>query len=88
MTAKDIVGKKICWNDGLWIRYLPNGQITNYLNPKPHSRWSVPEPGVVKLGNRFGQVQALPDGRLYFDYFCGRCGSITGHYEKWGTVCN
>ncbi len=86
VTANDIVGKKICWNDGRWILYLANGEFSNNVNPKPHSNWSVPEPGVIKVGFQYAQVEVLPDGQFYFHRSGGL--SITGQIEKWGTVCN
>ncbi len=86
MTAGDIVGKKICWNDGRWILYLANGTYSNYVNPKPHSNWSVPEPGVIKTWANYAQVEVLPNGQFYFHRSGGL--SITGHIERWGTVCN
>jgi hypothetical protein len=86
VTAEDIVGKKICWNDGPWIHYLANGEISNFQNSKPHNKWSVPEPGVIKVGVQYSQVQILPNGQFYFHRSGGL--SITGHIERWGTVCN
>ena len=76
VTAGDIVGKKICWNDGRWILYLANGKYSNYVNPKPHSNWSVPEPGVIKNWPNYVQVEVLPNGQFYFHRSGGQ--SITG----------
>ena len=38
VTAKDIVGKKICWNDGHWSFYAANGGFSNDRNPARRSQ--------------------------------------------------
>jgi hypothetical protein len=88
VTAKDIVGKKICWNDGHWGLYAANGDFSNDRRPKPHSKWSVLEPGLIKTGVGYRQAQILPNGQFFSAHFCGGCGSITGQGAQWGTVCN
>ena len=88
VTAKDIVGKKICWNDGHWGLYAANGDFSNDRRPKPHSKWSVPEPGLIKTGVGYRQAQILPNGQFFSNFFCGGCGSITGQGTQWGAVCN
>ena len=88
VTAKDIVGKKICWNDGHWGLYAANGDFSNDRRPKPHSKWSVPEPGLIKTGVGYRQAQILPNGQFFSNFFCGGCGSITGQGAQWGAVCN
>lgn len=84
ITASDLSGKKICWDNGVWNVFAANGQFSNNRNPKPHG----PEPGLVKTVNTYWQAEVLPDGQIYYHRFCGRCGSITGHSEHWGRVCN
>ena len=86
MTEKDLVGKKICWDAGGIGIFAPNGQFTNQRGQ--HRVWMVTEPGVVKVGNGYVQYEILPDGSFYAHRFCGGCGSITGHIEHWGKVCN
>ncbi len=86
MIAGDLSGKKICWNDGGTGMFAADGQFTNRQGR--HSTWSIAEPGIVKIGLRYIPYQMLPDGRFYVHTFCGRCGSITGNREIWGTVCN
>jgi hypothetical protein len=86
VMANDLVGKKICWDIGRWNLYGANGQYSD--DRGDHPKWSVTEPGLVKMGNSYRQLEILPDGRFYMHSFCGRCGSITGHSEHWGTVCN
>jgi hypothetical protein len=88
VTAKDIFGKKICWNDGRWGLYAPNGDFSNDRRPKPHSKWSVPQPGLIKTGAFYRQAEILPNGQFFSNSFCGGCGSITGQGAHWGTVCN
>ena len=83
VTAKDIVGKKICWNDGHWGLYAANGDFSNDRRPKPHSKWSVPEPGLIKTGVGYQQAQILPNGQFFSNFFYGGCGSITGQGAQW-----
>jgi hypothetical protein len=86
VTADDIAGKKICWSDGGFTMFGTGGQFTN--NAGKHRLWLVTEPGVVKIGNGYHQIAILPDGSFYQHKFFGGVGSITGHLEWWGTVCN
>ena len=86
VTTNDLVGKKICWSDGGIGMFAANGQFTNKKGKQ--FPWSVNEPGVVQIGNHYVQYEILPDGSFYYHRFCGRCGSITGHFELWGTVCS
>jgi hypothetical protein len=85
-TTKDLAGKKICWNSGTWGLYGASGDYLD--NRGRHPKWSIAEPGVVKIGVSYSQLEVLPDGTFYMHSFCGLCGSITGHHEYWGTVCN
>jgi len=84
-TEKDLVGRKICWDDGRSGMFAANGQFTNERGR--HWSWLVVEPGVVKVGNRYTQYVILPDGSFYHHWFSGS-QSITGHQEHWGKVCN
>ncbi len=86
VVEKDLVGKKICWNDGTFSMFGANGRYTNRSGV--HRAWFVTEPGVVKIGNGYRQYAILPDGSFYQHRFFGGIGSITGHIEYWGTVCN
>ncbi len=86
VSGSDIAGKKICWDDGGFTMFEPNGQFTN--NRGQHSQWLVTEPGVVKIGVSYRQYEILPDGGFYMHRFLARVGSITGHVEHWGKVCN
>ena len=86
VTANDLVGKKICWDDGGISMFAANGQFINKRGRR--LVWLVTEPGVVKIGNGYRQLEMLPDGSFYRHTFCGRCGSITGHSEHYGTACN
>jgi hypothetical protein len=84
-TEEDLVGKKICWDNGESFMFAANGQFTNERGR--HTTWLVAEPGVVKIGNRYPQVLILPDGSFYF-HRVANAQSITGHVEHWGKVCN
>ena len=86
VTENDLVGKKICWNDGGSGAFGAGGQFTN--SPGKHRLWLVTEPGGVKIGNGYTQYQILPDGSFYAHKFNGSGGSITGHREWWGKLCN
>jgi hypothetical protein len=80
VIASDVAGKKICWNTGQWDMYEVNGQFTN--NYGRHSRWSIAEPGILKRGPQYRQVEVLPDGRFHLHY------SSNGDRDYWGTACN
>jgi hypothetical protein len=86
VIADDIVGKKICWSNGGFTMFGAGGQFTNSAGK--HRVWLVTEPGIVKIGNGYHQIQILPDGSFYQHKFLGGIGSITGHLEWWGSVCN
>lgn len=85
VTANDLVGKKICWNDSGTTMFGAGGQFMNKAGRR--RVWLVTEPGVVKIGNGYHQIEILPDGSFYQHKFYGGHGSITGHLEWWGTVC-
>jgi len=89
MTAKDILGKKICWDNGHWGQYLSNGEFSNDRNGNQHHKWSVLEPGVIQTGDHYRQAVVLPDGRFISYSFRYRAkkrpsGAMVDH---WGTVC-
>jgi len=86
VTENDIAGRKICWDDGGFTMFEPDGQFTN--NRGGHTQWSVTQPGVVKIGVTYRQYEILPDGSFYMHRFLDGVGSITGHIEHWGKVCN
>lgn len=80
VIASDVAGKKVCWNTGQWHMYEADGQFTN--NYGHHSRWSVPEPGILERGRQYRQVEVLPDGRFHLRYYSH------GDRDYWGTACN
>lgn len=86
VTAKDLVGKKICWNAGGVTTFGADGHFTNQTGRR--FVWFVSQPGVVKLGRVYREYSILPDGSFYQHRFNGGGGSITGHSEWWGKVCN
>src|SRR6185437_8195501 len=67
LMAKDISGKKICWDNGHWLAFGRDGRFTN--DRGKHRRWSVPEPGVLKTGARERETEVLPDGQLHMHWF-------------------
>lgn len=81
-SASDVSGKTICWNDGGRGTYAANGQFTNRQGA--HTTWSVPAPGVIRVGSSERQTEVLADGRLHV--------LVTGRHaiqrEYWGTACN
>jgi hypothetical protein len=86
ITAQDLSGKKFCWPTGYSVIYGANGLETNNKNDR-HPPWSVPEPGVLKFwGNKYTQVELLPDGRLHFYKYCLICGNHDN--DNWATPCN
>jgi hypothetical protein len=86
VVAGDLSGKKICWNNGSDGAYAADG---NYFSGQGHrSHWSVPSPGVVKIGYRYRQIVVLPDGRFERYWFVGRSNRPEGRDRyRWGTVC-
>jgi len=87
ITASDLSGKKLCWDTGYWDFFAANGDYSNIRNPRPHTKWSVPEAGVVHTGLTYWQTEILPDGQYYLHRFSSG-NAITGHYEHWAKVCN
>jgi hypothetical protein len=55
VTAKDISGKKFCWNNGNWIQYGADGRFEN--NRDGYGRWWVVRPGVIKVGENEREVE-------------------------------
>jgi hypothetical protein len=89
VTAKDIIGKKICWDNGHWGLYAANGEFSNDRYGNHGHKWSIPEPGVIQTGDRYRQAVVLPDGRFVSYSFRYRAkkrpsGAMVDH---WGTVC-
>jgi hypothetical protein len=84
IAAKDLAGKKFCWDQGGWAIYAADGHYTN--NKGIHTHSFVPEPGVVEIGYARVQSEALADGRVHNHRFCGTCQ----YHDKdfWGTLCN
>jgi hypothetical protein len=84
VTAQDISGKTICWEDGRRNTFAVDGRYTSTAGR--HSKWSVIEPGVVKAGHLEHQIEVLPDGQLHSHRFRGR--STRGIYvDHWGKAC-
>ena len=84
VAAKDISGKKFCWDNGNWIHYGADGRFSNSRDKE--GRWSVPQPGVIKTGFGERQVEVLPDGKLHMHWYVLR--GKTHDRDLWGTVCN
>jgi hypothetical protein len=89
IAAKDIAGKTICWSrSGTRGNFAANGGYTdNRHQPGYHDQWSIPEPGVLRIGSTWHrQVEVLPDGRLHSYRYCLSCGEHD--QDSWGTSCN
>jgi hypothetical protein len=84
IAAKDLAGKKFCWNAGGWTIYAADGHYTN--SKGDHTHWSVPEPGVVAIGQGRRQFEVLTDGRIHNYHFCIYC--MNRDIDSWGTLCN
>jgi hypothetical protein len=84
IAAKDLAGKKFCWNAGGWTIYAADGHYTN--SKGGHTHWSVPEPGVVAIGQGRRQFEVLTDGRIHNYHFCIYCANRD--IGSWGTLCN
>ena len=63
VEARDISGKKFCWNSGHSGVFRANGDYIK--DDGHHPKWSVPEPGVILIGDTYRQTEVLPDGRLH-----------------------
>jgi hypothetical protein len=87
ITAKDIAGRTICWSrSGVRGNFAANGQYThNRHHPGYRDQWSVPEPGVLRVGYWHRQVEVLADGRLHSYRYCLICGEHD--LDSWGTEC-
>jgi hypothetical protein len=85
VTAPDLSGKKFCWSNGIRTFYGANGKLSNSLGV--HDRpWSVPQPGVLKTGQREVQTEVLSDGRLHGYRYCLICGDHD--LDSRATPCN
>jgi hypothetical protein len=85
VSAPDLSGKKFCGSNGIRTFYGANGKLSNSLGV--HDRpWSVPQPGVLKTGQREVQTEVLSDGRLHGYRYCLICGDHD--LDSWATPCN
>jgi hypothetical protein len=84
VAPADLVGKKICWDDGHTGAFAANGQFTNEQGQ--HATWSIGD-GVLHVGNNYRETVVLADGRLQQHWFVGRSARGADKY-RWGTVCN
>jgi hypothetical protein len=87
VAAKDISGKKFCWDNGNWIQYGADGHFENSRGH--HGRWWVVGQGVIKTGEKEREVEVLSDGRLHMHWYRLRAGKGTKSHDMdlWGTAC-
>jgi hypothetical protein len=86
ITFQDLAGKKILLAHRISVIYGANGLETNNKDNR-HAPWSVTQPGVLKyFGNKYTQVELLPDGRLHFYKYCLICEQHDN--DNWVTPCN
>ena len=85
LTAKDISGKKICWDSGHWIAFGRDGYF--HSDRGNHAEWSVPRPGVLKTGARERETEVLPDGQFHMHWFVLYRGKGDKNIDHWGKVC-
>jgi hypothetical protein len=88
VTANDISGKKICWDNGRWGLYALNGEFSNNRHGSIGHKWSVPEPGVIKTGEYYRQTEILPDGQFHSHSFKLTRGKGDKNIDHWGKVCD
>ena len=90
VTAADLSGKTLCWNDGVVTTYYPDGRLSD--NRGLHTIWSVPEPGLVKYRYGISNMVVLPDGRFKTRRWQGAFGGSQTNNDRyiyhWATVCN
>jgi hypothetical protein len=95
VTAKDVAGKKFCWNDGHWAYFMPEGGYMNdrrdYFKKSP-AHWHVLADGVIKVGDSERQAEVLPNGQLHEHWYALAHGKEHGTHshdrDVWGSVCN
>jgi hypothetical protein len=94
VTANDVAGKKFCWNNGHWARFMADGSFMNdrreYFSKHP-GRWQV-NAGVIRTGDSERQAEMLPNGQLHEYWYAlthGKEQATHSHdRDLWGTVCN
>jgi hypothetical protein len=89
VTARDIIGKTICWENGHWGLYAADGGFSNNRHGPRRHKWSAPEPGVIQTGDHDRQAVVLPDGGFVSFVFKYRARKKPGGpmVEHWGKVC-
>jgi len=64
ITAKDLSGKTVCWNDGIKETFEADGfQISS--QSRRRRKWSVLESGLLLVGRRHTQIEVTSDGRFH-----------------------
>jgi len=88
VTVKDLAGKTYCWNSGRVATYAANGRVSNDAGKTMD--WTVVEPGVVKVGAKYQQMEVLSDGRLQMHVFNAgarvKPGGVNLYF--WATPCS
>jgi hypothetical protein len=79
VTAKDISGKKICFDSGSWLQFNADGSTLNYAGQR--GKWSVPRPGVIKTARGERETEVLPDGQFH-EHRKSYYGSDVDHWAK------
>jgi hypothetical protein len=95
VTAKDVAGRKFCWNTGHWGYFMADGSFTSdrreYFQKRP-GHWQVLQPGVIRIGYSERQAEILPGGQLHEYWYALAHGKEKGtkshDRDLWGTVCN
>ena len=82
VTAKDLVGNTYCWDNGRKGTYGSDGTYSNIQGY--HGAWSVPEPGVVLIGQAFFQIEGFA-GRSAAGAWVQR--PKRGDIYHWATLC-
>lgn len=98
VTAGDLSGKTVCWEDGWRITYAKDGSYFGSRGDSPavnhhNARWSISEPGVVQIDQpgkpRSLQIVVLPDGRYERDRFQAKNKKgMAGINRNFGTLCH
>jgi hypothetical protein len=70
VTEADLLGRKICWENGHASTYAANLRGSNESN---NWSWSVPSPGLVKSGRKYHKMEVFPDGHIVL----GNCMQLT-----------
>jgi len=81
VAERDLAGKTFCFDIGDRNYYAANGRFSSN---RGHFRWSVPEPGILRVGRNVFQAEVLGD-QIHLHKYCSAC--YGGDLDYWGKPC-